>query len=124
MLTKKNITTNQKENILYIGSKIAGKVRGNTLYKRIKPEHYLRQPPAIAFDVSILDQAEKSGAIHVVVTDSSNGTQYKSTIRHIREAGFYFNRGYGDQVGLPLAGWIRTRRGQLEQLALFGEYHG
>lgn len=113
-------TTNKQQNIIYAGSKIAGKVRGNTFYKTITARHYLQKPPAICFDVTVLDQAEQVGAVNVTVTDSDNGTQYKATISHIREAGFYFNRGFGDQVGLPLAGWIRTRRGQLDQLALFG----
>lgn len=112
-------TTNKQENIIYVGSKIAGKVQGDTFYKTVKPQHFLQRPPAIAFDVSVLDQATKAGAVKVVVTDSSTGTQYISTIEHIREAGFYFNRGYGDQVGLTFSGWIRTRRGQLEQLDLF-----
>jgi hypothetical protein len=118
-MLQKHYTSKNEGCTIYAGSKIAGKVLGDTLYKTIKPEHFLRRPPAIAFDVSVLDQAIKAGAVKVIVTDST-GTKYKANIEHIRKAGFYFNRGFGDQVGLLLSGWIRTRKGGLEQLSLFG----
>lgn len=118
-MLQEHYTSRNQGYTIYAGTKIAGKVQGDTFFKTIKPEWYLRQPPAIAFDVSVIDQAEKAGAVKVIVTDSTNGTQYQSSIEHIRESGFRFNRGWGEQIGLPLAGWTRTRRGQLEQLSLF-----
>ena len=104
---------------IYVGSKVIGCVQGDTFYKSISKSHYLRCPPAIAYDVDALDQAEQAGAVKVQVSDRDDGTVYKSTIHHIRENGKPFNRGYGDQIYLILNGWITSRRGG-RQLSLFG----
>lgn len=108
---------------IYSGNgKVIGKVKGDTFTKSIRGSvHFLRRPPAIAFDVSTIDQAAEAGAVRVRVVDSETGTVYQTTIDHIREKGFTFNRGFGEQIALTLEGWTRTRRGRLPVLqpALF-----
>jgi hypothetical protein len=100
--------------------KAIGKIRGDTFYKSIKgSRHMLRCPPAIALDLAGLNQAEQASALRVVVTDTETGTQYRSTIAHIRQAGFELDRGYGRQLALELTGWIQSTRGAA-QLELFG----
>jgi hypothetical protein len=100
--------------------KIVGKVAGDTFYKTIRANHYLKFPPSIAFDISTLDQAEQAGAVWVEVRDKDNGTTYRSTIEHIREKGTPFNRGWGDQIYLPLDGWMRSKKGAGLQLSFMG----
>ena len=99
---------------------MVGKVEGDTFYKSISKNHYLQRPPAIAFDIESLEQAERAGAVYVQVTDRENGTIYKATIQHIREKGKEFNRGYGDQIYLTLEGWIKCKPDGGLQLALWG----
>jgi hypothetical protein len=107
---------------IYSGSKVIGRVKGDTFLKSIKgSKHMLRKPPAIAISIDALDQAQAAGAVRVKVTDQESGTTYTATIEHLREDGFEFDRGYGPQIGLVLDGWSRTLRGRqfTEQLNLF-----
>jgi hypothetical protein len=105
---------------IFAGGRLIGKVQGDTFYKSIRKNHYLRRPPAIAFDIESLDQAEQAGADKVQVTDREDGTTYISTIEHIRTRGNVFNRGYGDQIYLVLDGWIKQKPGGRLQMSLFG----
>lgn len=109
----------QNSTKVYAGGKVVGQVRGDTLHKTIRARHYLRKPPAIAFDVAVLEQAERAGAHFVEVRDADTGTIFRTTIHHIHERGFTLNRGYGEQIALPVNGWTATRRGEGLQLALF-----
>jgi hypothetical protein len=68
----------------------------------IGSKHILRKPPAIAFDRSTLDDAERAGATHVSVTDSETGKTYSAPIATIRRNGFDVARGYGNQIALTL----------------------
>ena len=107
---------------IYSGSKVIGRVKGDTFQKSIKgSKHMLHKPPAIAFDVSTLDQAERAGAVKVQVIDQETGITYRANLEHIKEKGFTFNRGFGEQIALTMEGWSQTRRGRLpvSQPALF-----
>ena len=86
--------------------KRVGIISGNTFYKSIQGnKHLLRQPPAIANDVSLLDRVEKAGATQIIVTDKDDGKKYISSIANIRKNGFTFDRGHGKQIGLVLERW-------------------
>ena len=81
-----NCTKNSKKNEtpIYSGKRIVAKVRGDTLYKTVNSsKHFLKIPPAIAFDISTLEDAERAGAVRVQVKDRDTGTSYKATIKHI-----------------------------------------
>ena len=53
-----------------VGRQVVGEVQGDTFHKRLRASvHFLRIPPAIAFDVMTLDDAERAGARRVEVTD-------------------------------------------------------
>jgi len=102
---------------IYSGKKVVGMVKGDTFQKSIRGSvHFLRKPPAIAFDVSTINQATEAGAVRVKVIDKESGTVYQATLEHIKEKGFTLNRGYGEQIALILEGWSRTRRGRLPVL--------
>jgi hypothetical protein len=103
-----------------VNGRVVGKVEGDTFYKSIKgSKHFLRVPPAIAFDILSIDEAEEAGAVKVQVVDQETGTIYKSTIQNIREHGEEFNRGFGNQIFLVLEGWVKTKRGGGLQLGLW-----
>jgi hypothetical protein len=114
------ITKSGKYPVHAENGRVVGKVEGDTFYKFIKgSKHLLRVPPAIAFDVFSLDEAQDAGAIRLQVVDYETGTVYKSTIQHIREQGEEFNRGYGNQIFLVLEGWMKSKRGGGLQLGLW-----
>jgi len=93
-----------------VQNKVVGHIEGDTFYKQVEASrHFLRRPPAIAFDVSTLDDAEKKGAKHVCVTDRETWKVYHARMDTVRDKGFAFNRGYGDQIALPLTEWSPSR---------------
>jgi hypothetical protein len=82
----------------------------------------LRKPPAIAFSVESLNQAEAAGAVRVEVKDRDTGAIYRASIKHIREKGFPVNRaGFEPQIALSLEGWVKQSNGELVQQSLFEE---
>lgn len=83
-----------------------GIVHGDTFTKSIDgSKHMLRQPKAIAFDVSTLDDAESIGATNAAITDRDTGLTYYASIADIRRYGFSVMRGHGRQIALPIDRW-------------------
>ena len=91
---------------IFCGRHVVGEVQNGIFKKSIEfSKHALRTPPGLAFDVSTLDDAEKSGAGSVEVTDRESGRIYRASIATIRAHGFAVNRGFGAQIALALAWW-------------------
>lgn len=89
-----------------VGNKIVGVVVGDIFVKRLHSKtHFLRKPKAIAFDIDTLIQAQELGASLVRIIDLDTDLVYIVSIELIYEKGFYFNRGFGDQLGLTLNYW-------------------
>ncbi len=89
---------------IYSNGRVVGEVRGDGYFqKHVRGSiHFLRKPPAIAFDLATLDAAERAGAHSVEIFDDETGLHYRSTLRRVRVKGFRAARGYGEQVALPL----------------------
>jgi hypothetical protein len=83
----------------------------------------LRKPPAWAVDCDDLARAEACGAELVFIEDCETGWQYMAALSVIREYGFLLDRGFGQQIALPLARWHRFSPDTAPalQLRLFGE---
>lgn len=93
---------------IYAGSKPVGTVADGVFKKRIcGSKHLLRQPPAIAFDLQSLKDAEAAGAMWVEVTDAESGRVYRAAMAAIWAEGKPFNRGHGPQWYLALGYWNR-----------------
>ena len=91
---------------IYVNGRAVGHVEGDTFYKTLRASvHFLRRPPAIAFDVSSLYDAQDAGATKVHVTDSETGRVYVARIADILRDGRRFNRGFGDQIYYLLTRW-------------------
>jgi hypothetical protein len=80
---------------------------GAVLQRRLTSDRQiLRNPPAHCVPVGILQQAERRGATHVVIT-AADGTRYGCRLAQFWEApAFELNRGYGRQRALPLSKWV------------------
>jgi len=96
-----------------------GVVAEGVWHKRVRGSlHRLRRPPAWAVDLADLEAAEALGVRLVAIHDQEAERDYWASIGIIRRRGFVLNRGFGEQVALPLAGWRSTRQ---EAEALEGE---
>ncbi|CAN5490354.1 hypothetical protein BH10CHL1_BH10CHL1_01620 [soil metagenome] len=107
-----------------------GTVVDHEFQKTIHEYHFLKKPPAIAFECASLDAAERVGATFAVITCSESRATYVAPIRMIREHGFSFNRGFGLQIALPLDYWSINGQAptaqpqkppKAAQLGLFGD---
>ena len=98
-----------KSKPIYVNEKVVGNVTCLAYYKTVTgSKHFLRTPPAISNDVQALRDAEKAGAIAVIIRDKETGIRYKSSIEAIFKFGISLNRGYGNQIALPMKYWIIT----------------
>ena len=89
-----------------LDNRVVGQVVGNTFTKKVRASiHFLRIPPAIAFDICTLDYAENFGALYVQVEELESSRIYSASIRLIREKGFIVDRGFGKQIALHLSQW-------------------
>lgn len=114
-------TRRQNQTPIYAGVKVIGHVKGDVFYKTIKgSKHILRRPPALAFDVQSLEEAEQAGARKVEVLDTETKNRYVAQLAHVWEKGFRLNRGFGEQIALPMTGFICVRHGSPSQLSLLG----
>ncbi len=90
---------------LKVGAREVAGITGATLHKVIHDAHILRKPPAIAFDASIIAQAERQGVQVVSVLNTDSERRYSVTLADFQRYGFRFNRGWGDQIALELRFW-------------------
>ena len=83
--------------------------RTREYYRRVDgSKHFLRKPPAITNDVDALAEAERLGADRVRIVDSETGNEYLCALAIIRDYGFTIDRGYGRQLALPFAYWVKV----------------
>ena len=98
-----------------VNKKVVGNVDGDTLNKTLdSSKHFLRTPPAIAFDELALSKAKEMGATKIKVKDKRTGLEYHTSIVNLENRGFTFNRGFGDQIGLSLSEWSKNEESQVK----------
>jgi hypothetical protein len=106
---RKDKTETDKGTPIHGGGHVVGYVRGDTFYKVIAAsKHVLRQPPALAFSVESLEQADALGALKVDITDRESGRHYLADLATIRAYGFVIDRGYGRQLACRLTQFVIT----------------
>lgn len=112
---------NQKQPVFRGDGKPVGYIKGNTLYKTVRGEiHMLHSPRGWAWDVNILEEAERRDVTRVEIYDRENGKTYITTIQDFWDYGVGLNRGFGEQICLPIKYWQIVLPGQspVKQLAL------
>ena len=101
--------------------KPVGHTEGQTLYKSVNGEkHMLQKPRGWAWDADILEEAERRGATRVEIFDRESNKTYIATLQDFWDYGVGLNRGFGEQICLPLRYWQIVLPGQppSQQLAL------
>ena len=102
---------------------VVARLDGQVLRKTAKQSrHLLKKPLAWAFDIRIIEQAKNDGAAVVEVYDTESKRTYRASIADFEFYGFVFNRGFGDQIGLPLSRWktVTSATDQPSQLVFKG----
>jgi hypothetical protein len=110
---------NTKTVIFATNGRGVGRVVGDTFKKRFKfSTGALHHPPALAFDMDSLKQAELAGAISIEVVDKETGRTFEAPLSLVWSKGFELNRGFGEQRALPMK-YFHVK-GEPAQLCLFG----
>ena len=87
---------------------VVGHVTNDYFVKTLRSSrHFLKKPPAIAFDIQSIEQAKANGAKTILIRDVDNNLYFRATIKKLNEEGFEFNRGHGNQIAMILDKWIR-----------------
>lgn len=130
MLTREQDTserTRSQATPVRVGRRVVGQVRAGVFSKKVRGSaHMLRTPAAWAFDRSSLVAAENAGAHTVRVEDTETGVLYTVGLPVLWSTGIEIDRGFGQQVALPLRYWSvemrssSVRLSQAQQLALAG----
>jgi hypothetical protein len=108
-----------------------GSIRAGVFRRNFQDRHILRDPPALALDSYVLAQLQALGVVKLELKHKPTGEIFRSSLEHFLDASFPLDRGYGPQLAMPLAFWIRERPGGegepdpekprgIEQLSLFG----
>lgn len=93
---------------------VVGVVSGKVFKRHCKASrHFLRVPPGIAFLRDNLVEAQRLGADRVEVKDDESGAVYSAEIVEVLTCGIEIDRGYGDQVALPLDKFTVTTTNKL-----------
>jgi hypothetical protein len=99
-------TNNASQAIRAHNGRIVGHVDGSRFVKSVeRKKHFYRRGNGWAADVATLDEAERAGASILSVQDKNTGTVYEVDIATLRERGWRFDHGHGEQVVLPLRYW-------------------
>lgn len=84
--------------------------------------HFLRRPPAIAYDKWTINDAQKKGVALLEVQDSDTGKKYICHITQFIAGCFTIDRGFGVQLALPMGKWNKAEEKQHgEQPTLLSE---
>lgn len=111
-----NYSINNKNPIYRGDGKVVGYTEGQTLHKTVKGDkHMLQKPHGWAWDTDILAEAARRDVISVEIYDRESSNTYIATIQAFWDFGVGLNRGFGDQICLPIKYWQIDRPGQPPQ---------
>ncbi len=118
-LKKMRKNMSEKKAVFIRSGKAVGSVINNIFFKKLDSrKHFLRKPPAIAFDVSSIEKAERYGASIINVYDTHKKVIYTAKISTLNKNGMKLNRGFGNQIALPLHFWKKESEKTQQQMEL------
>jgi len=99
-------TSDAKDAIFGSNGKVVAVIIDNMLHKRVfASKHFLRKPPAIAFDKSVIDEARSKKATDIMVHDRESKKRYKISMDSFVDNAFQIDRGHGVQLALAIGKW-------------------
>ena len=105
-----NNNTNQENNKIFSeNGRVIGWIEGKAICKRVKASrHMLRTPRGWAWDVFVLERANREGLNMSIIYEKENDLVYQANLEDFWRHGAPINRGFGDQICLPLKYWQVT----------------
>jgi hypothetical protein len=103
-----NLSTfhNGKQPVYRSDGKVVGYTERKTLYKTVRGEkHMLQRPRGWAWDTEIIEEADRRGVSRVEIYDCVNQKTYIASIKDFWVYGVCINRGFGNQICLPIKWW-------------------
>jgi hypothetical protein len=86
--------------------KVIGRLIDKTLQKSVNgSRHMLRKPKSWACDKSVIEEAKSLGGITIEITDLETDIKYRTGFDTLQKYGLLINRGFGEQIALPMAYW-------------------
>ena len=86
--------------------RVTGAVVNGRFYRRVQgSKHMLRSPRAWTVNAAALSIARTLGAVGVTIEDEETGKVYAADLVTIDAHGYRFNRGWDEQIALPLPYW-------------------
>lgn len=93
------------EPVLMNGDKMIGCIYDRKYIKRIKTEHLMTTPPAIAIDKHIFVKDIQPKCDRIFVLEMDSRTFYSASIDQFVRHSFYLDRGYRGQLALEMQYW-------------------
>lgn len=86
--------------------KVIGKLENGVLKKIVRGSvHMLQKPKGWAWDKHVIEETKILGGKSIEITDTETQTKYKAKLDDFEFFGIAFNRGYGEQIVLPIKYW-------------------
>ena len=95
--------------------RVVGQTVDDEFRKRVyRSKHFLRQPPAIAIEATVVDQLEDEFINLIRVRDDERMEYWETPLSVFIKHKFVVDRGHGKQYALPLAWWdVHDKEGVL-----------
>jgi hypothetical protein len=103
------IQSNEGEPVIMSNRKVCGHIIEKKYIKRIRNEHILQKPPAIAIDRDIFERFIKPQCDRLFILDMDMGVFYSSSVENFAQHSFYLNRKFGGQYALGMEFWGRNQ---------------
>ena len=99
-------TKKQNNKIFSENGRIIGWSEKDAICKRVNAsKHMLRTPRGWAWDVFVLERANCDGFNKSIIYEMENDLVYQANLEDFWRHGVPINRGYGEQICLPLKYW-------------------
>lgn len=83
-------------------------IKNDVLFKSARESiHFLKRPEGIAIDLNIFNEA-RNKIKYIQVYGKESGIYFTARVIDFVRYGFVINRGYGEQIVLPLKYWERS----------------
>jgi hypothetical protein len=114
-----SINRSNRQPVFLPNGKVTGNIIDGEFIKTVcSSKHFLRKPPAIAFDESVIEEIQKQNVAKLVIKDRESNHTYTLTLEAFLSKSFSLNRGFGVQLACLLKDWNVTKKQEFHQLEL------
>ena len=93
------------EPVLLNGGQMIGCIYDRKYIKRVKTEHFMNTPPAIAIDKYVFVKDIQPNCDRIFVLDTDTRIFYSTSVDQFVRHSFYLDRGHRPQLALEMQYW-------------------